>query len=267
MSYLYFLGNSTNSQMLGCIVQTESKTIIFDGGTLGDAEPLADVIKEYTQSHVAGWFFTHPHHDHLGAFSKIQKEHQEITVDRVYSHFPSLEMLQEYGNRTGEEELLWADFEKISATRCTKVQAGEVYKFDDVTISVLRVFNPDIKTNFVNNSSAVYRLDGPNKSVLLLGDLGVEGGSEVMRTIPAEKLYADYTQLAHLGQNGVDYSFYEYIRPKACLWAAPEWLYNNDLGQGFDTGPFNTVRMREWMCALGVMGHIVAKDGTTRILL
>ena len=267
MPELYFLGNSTHSQMMGCVVNTKGKTIVFDGGTWGDAEALVKFIRENAHSHIDGWFFTHPHHDHLGAFSRIRKEHPEIVIDQIYSCFPTFEMLQEYGYRTEEERQMWADFEKIPAERYTKIQAGDVYIFDEVLICVMRVFNPKIKTNFINNSSAVYRIDGPNKRVLLLGDLGIEGGHEVIDTIPVEELCADYTQLSHHGQNGVDFSFYERIRPKACLWAAPEWLYNNDFGKGYDTGPFNTVRTREWMEILGATEHIVQKDGTARIPL
>lgn len=265
MSCLYFHGNSSHSQMLGCVLQTATKTIVFDGGTWGDSEYLAQFIKDVAHSYVDGWFFTHPHHDHLAAFSEIRKNHPAIMINHVYSHFPPLAMLKEYGFRTEKEEQLWIDFENIEEEQRTKLHTGEVYRFDDVSVSVLRVFNPNITSNFVNNSSAVFRIDGPNKSVLLLGDLGIEGGNEVKNTVSVEELYADYTQLSHHGQNGVDFSFYQHICPKACLWAAPEWLYNNDLGKGFDTGPFNTVRTREWMDALGATEHIVSKDGTTRI--
>ena len=61
--------------------------------------------------------------------------------------------------------------------------------------------------------------------------------------------------------------FYEYIRPQRCLWPTPEWLWNNDKGNGFNTGPFQTIHTREWMRELGVTEHIVGKDGTTIIQL
>lgn len=265
MAALYFLGNASDCQMMGCVVQTENKTVVFDGGTWADAEPLAQFLKEYAHSHIDGWFFTHPHHDHLAAFLEIRRHYPEINVDQVFSHFPSIEMLQKYGYRTDDEMQLWIDFQRQD--QCTKVQPDDVYVFDDISISVLRVYNPKITFNFANNSSTVYRIDGPTKRVLLLGDLGIEGGNDVMHTVPAKDLYADYTQMAHHGQNGVDFTFYEFIRPQACLWAAPDWLYNNDLGEGFDTGPFATVRTREWMDTLGVVDHIVQKDGTAKILL
>ena len=35
MADFYLLGNTTPSQMFGCVIQTETKTIVFDGGTTG----------------------------------------------------------------------------------------------------------------------------------------------------------------------------------------------------------------------------------------
>lgn len=267
LANLFFLGNSTNCQMLGIVIQTASKTVVFDGGTWQDASMLADFLENNAHCHVDAWFFTHPHHDHIGAYTHIRRDYPNIIIDRVYSHFPSLEILLTDGYRTDEEKQLWLDFENLRVGRSQYVQAGEMYAFDDVSVSVLRVFNPSITANIVNNSSTVYRIDGPNKRVLILGDLGIEGGNELIETLSTEELLADYTQMAHHGQCGVDYDFYKYIQPKACLWPSPEWLWNNDVGEGFDTGPFQTVRTREWMEELGVTEHIIEKDGITKIPL
>jgi len=139
---------------------------------------------------------------------------------------------------------------------------GESFVFDDVTVRILRVFCPEITHNVINNSSAVYRIEGKQKSVLILGDLGVEGCDELMRNLPFDCLHTDYTQMAHHGQGGGSREFYEYIKPRRCIWAAPNWLWDNDSGNGFDTGVFHTVRTREWMAVLGVEEHLIEKDGT-----
>jgi hypothetical protein len=39
-------------------------------------------------------------------------------------------------------------------------------------------------------------------------------------------------------------------------------LWDNDDGDGFDTGPWQTVRTREWASELGVTEHFIEKDGT-----
>ena len=77
-----------------------------------------------------------------------------------------------------------------------------------------------------------------------------------------ESLNTDYTQMAHHGQNGVKRDFYEHIIPKRCIWPSPDWLWDNDNGDGFDTGPWQTVRTREWIGALGVTEHFIEKNGT-----
>ena len=269
MAQLYFLGNSTRIQMFGCVIKTATKAFVIDGGTAGDYVQLSELIKEKANCHIDGWFFTHPHHDHIGAFIQMCKSSPEIVIDKVLCDFPCIDMLKEYGSRTETEIELWQEFEALMDTRFVnsfhRIKKGEVFEFDEIKVNVLRIFNDKITSNFVNNSSAVYRIDSPDTRVLILGDLGIEAGDEVMRSISAETLYADYTQLAHHGQSGVSKEFYQYIKPKVCLWASPDWLWNNDKGKGFDTGPWRTVETRRWMQELGVKKHIVGKDGTTII--
>ena len=79
--------------------------------------------------------------------------------------------------------------------------------------------------------------------------------------------YAEYPSNMNFGDTPQEVSkeFYEYIKPRICLWASPEWLWNNDNGNGFDTGPWKTVQTRQWMQELGVTKHIVEKDGITKI--
>lgn len=269
MAQLYFLGNSTHSQMFGCVIQTQTKTIVIDGGTPGDSMQLAELLRDKADSCVDAWFFTHPHHDHMGAFLEICKSNPEINIHRVLCNFPSVDMLKEYEMRSEYELGLWIEFDNLMCTRFAgsfrPVEKGDVFSFDDIKINVMRVFNDKITRNFVNNSSAVYRIDSPRKRVLILGDLGVQAGEEVMQNCSAESLSADYTQLAHHGQDGVSKDFYQYIKPSACLWASPDWLWDNDAGDGFDTGPWQTVKTRQWMEELGVIEHIIEKDGTTVI--
>ena len=270
MAELYFLGNSSDSQMFGCIICSGDKTIVIDGGTVADSVQLCDMIKEKASGFVDAWFFTHPHHDHIGAFLQMCKNNPEIDIDKIYHKFPSVDALIQYGTRSQNEIDLWMELEDLMATRfadkVNHIEKGDVFTFDEIKVSVLRVYNSNITANFINNSSTVYRIDSPRKSILILGDLGVDGGEEVMKNCTFESLHADYTQLAHHGQDGVTEEFYQYIKPCACLWASPEWLWNNDAGDGFDTGPWRTVETRRWMEKLGVTEHYVQKDGTAEIV-
>lgn len=271
MPKFYFLGNSTRIQMFGCVVKTKSKTFVIDGGTEGDGPQLFSLLNKISDSHVDAWFFTHPHHDHIGAFADVLKKHPDVSVDRVLFNFPEVDMLEKYGIRSDKEITLWHEFNELMNFRFkdkyTRVKAGNVFEFDDITLNVLRVYNPSITDNFINNSSSVYRIDSPTKKILILGDLGVEGGNEVMNNISADRLYADYTQMAHHGQGGVSKQFYQYIKPSICLWAAPDWLWDNNKGGGIGSGPYLTLETRKWMEELGVTEHIVQKDGTREIII
>lgn len=266
MSKLYFLGNSTKVQMFGCVIVSGEHTIVIDGGSFGDNRQLSDLLLDVSGGHVDAWFFTHPHHDHIGAFYKIIKHPNKITVDKIYHCFPTLEALKKYGSRHEGEIALWEHlflaFDESYKDNICILNENDVFEFGEVMISVMRVYNERILENFVNNSSSVLRIDGKSASVLILGDLGKEGGDEVKGKCSRESLQTDYTQMAHHGQNGVKRDFYEYIRPKRCLWPSPDWLWDNDNGDGFDTGPWQTVRTREWMNELGVTEHIIEKDGT-----
>ena len=266
MAKLYFLGNTTKVQMLGIVIESDGHVAVIDGGSFGDRRQLEDLLLEINGGHVDAWFFTHPHHDHIGAFYKILRHSSTVSIDRIYHHFPSLDELKEYGSRHEGEIALWEGlFSRLEGDLRDKVNIlneGDVFSLGKVKISVLRTYNKRILDNFVNNSSTVYRVAGEKSSVLVLGDLGREGGDEVKEKCTPDDLKADYTQMAHHGQGGVSRDFYEYIRPKACLWPSPDWLYDNDNGEGFDTGPWHTVRTREWIAELGVTEHIVEKDGT-----
>ena len=263
MASFYLLGNTTRSQMFGCLIKTKNKTIVIDGGTCKDSKQLRELFEKNANLHVNAWFFTHPHHDHIGAFVDLGKNAPSVTVDTVYYHFPDLTD-PGYASlaRNDVEAALWQDVNDWENRYHThKLSEGDSFAFDDVKIRVLRVFNSDIKNNCINNSSTVYRIDGANGSILILGDLGAEGGAELMRKCSFDLLHTDYTQMAHHGQDGVSKEFYEYIKPKRCIWAAPQWLWDNNRGNGFDTEIFQTVRTREWMEELGVVEHLVEKDG------
>ena len=268
MAEFYLLANTTPSQMFGCVIKTETKTIVFDGGTVGDSAQLDAFLRKNAVSHVDAWFFTHPHHDHIGCFCELTQTAKDIKIENIYHAFPPIDELKKRNPRVDLETKLWESIDTWDKYgKVHKLSRGDVFTFDGVTVRVLRIYKEGINENFINNSSAVYRIENTatGKSILLLGDLGTEGGEEVMKECPRELLCADYTQMAHHGQNGVSREFYEYIAPKRCIWAAPDWLWDNNVGTGFDKGPFNTVRTREWMSALGVTEHYIEKDGIQKI--
>ena len=110
----------------------------------------------------------------------------------------------------------------------------------------------------------VIKMNLPKSSILFLGDTGEESGEKLLNT-QKDKLKSDIVQVAHHGQGGAKESLYKEINPRICLWPTPEWLWNNDSGEGKGSGPWTTVETRQWMKNLGVKIHVIEKDGDTTI--
>ena len=266
MAMFYLMGTAANSQMLGCVIQTKNHTIVVDGGTIGDGPQLSTLLTEKADSKVDAWFFTHPHQDHIGAFYYVS-QYSQIDVQNIYYNFPTVEEVIK-NQRSPDEPDMWKQvapiFEQDYAGKTHVIQKDDIFTFDDVKVKVLRVYNPNlVNNNFLNESSAVYRIENERSSFLILGDLGTDGGAEVMETCSLADLQTEYTQMSHHGQNGVTKDFYTYIQPQKCLWPTPGWLWdNNQDGKGYNTGPWNTLKTRAWMDELGVTEHYVAMNGT-----
>ncbi|MBE6237942.1 MAG: MBL fold metallo-hydrolase [Bacteroidales bacterium] len=94
--------------------------------------------------------------------------------------------------------------------------------------------HPDILTHY-NDHSMVIRVWDDHKSMVFLGDLGVAAGRKLMASEYMKDVDCDYLQVAHHGQRGCDKEFYMTADFKACLWPTPKWVYDNDLGKGFNT--------------------------------
>ncbi len=270
MAQFYLMGTTSDVNMFGAVVLTKHKTIVFDGGrTEADGHQLAELLNTKADSRVDAWFFTHPHSDHISAFYFVVTQHSEIEIGKVYYNVPTLEAMAQYG-RGGNETNMWKNvlnlFDQRFEGRLHVTATNETFTFDGVQVKVLRVYNPSLtKGDFTNEASSVYRVENERASFLILGDIGPYAAEEIMANCSYADLTVDYVQMAHHGQGGASKAFYDYIKVKRCLWPTNVSLWNNDNGGGFDTGPWSTVRTREWMAALGVTEHYIAKDGTQTI--
>ena len=124
-----------------------------------------------------------------------------------------------------------------------------------------------MKNDPVNNSDIVYQAVINGKKLLFLGDLGYEGGKRLLKECGEETLKSDIVQMAHHGQNGVGKEVYMAVSPDICLWPTPEWLWNNDSGDGPGSGLWKTLEVRGWMEELGVKDNYCTKDGNILLAL
>ena len=170
----------TSEFMMSYVIYTrEGDCILVDGGRPEDIPLLRERVKG---RRIRAWFLTHPHHDHVGAITEVLDNVPTLSVDKIYCRFPSLSALLEMGARTPNERTIWYrlyDITRKEPQRFVTVETGMQFSFGELTVHVLRVYDPSITVDPVNNSSAVYRIDSPQKRLLVLGDLGVEGGEKL----------------------------------------------------------------------------------------
>lgn len=258
-------------QMNSFIIETPTKDlIVLDGGWKNDAAHMLDYLQHLsgkTRPRVAAWFLSHAHLDHIDCFLEIMESHpDEIEIDRVYYNFPSVQFVERTEPNFADSIRAFYRLLPRFADRAVIVSRGDVYCVGDAEFEILYTPNPAYTGNAVNNSSVVLRMHMGGKTVMFLGDLGIEAGEQILAEY-GDGLQNDYCQMAHHGQNGVTRAVYEAVRPKGCLWCTPDWLWDNDLGNGFNTAQFKTVEVRGWMDELKAEIHYVMKDGDQRIRL
>jgi len=261
------LQNNSHRQMMGYIMKTSNdKVIVIDGGTSEDTDNLLKHINQLGNK-VDVWFITHPHSDHAGAFIKIVQE-KDVEIEKIYYTMNEVQWYQQYApERAYEAEDFYNALqnEKIK-DKIEEVQLNQKIQIDFITCEILGIKNPEITEDAFNNSSMVIKMNLPETSILFLGDTGALSGDKLLET-QKEKLKSDIVQVAHHGQNGAKESLYQAIQPSICLWPTPEWIWNNDNGEGENTGPWTTFETRNWMEKLQVKQHIIEKDGDMTITL
>ena len=267
MAKLHFLKTLTDTINTSFILESGDTLLVVDGGYVTETPYVYEYLKSLG-GHVTAWFLTHFHDDHYGCFFTMLNEHPDIVIDKVYCTFPADELLT--GSEVKQTALLTETWLRIMRdsfkhfnVSVVEPSAGDVYTFDggNVTVRVLQTHGEEFTT--INDSSTVLRFEADGKSILFLGDLASAGGRRLVETVDHALLKADYCQMAHHGQGGVDQDCYEVIRPTYCLWPTPSWLWNNMGTGGYDTGPFQTLITRGWISAMHcVKRHYLMTEGT-----
>lgn len=259
------LAPQTTRQMMGYVLRTDTgKLILIDGGTVEDANQLIEQI-EKNGGKVDAWFLTHAHDDHVGAFTQIINN-TNIEIKAIYVSVNDLKWYQENEPQRIQFTKTFLETLKSNKIKDKVIEPvmNEKIKIDDIQIEILGVKNPEITQNPGNEQSMVIKFDTGRQTLLFLGDTGIKSSEKLMET-QKDKLKSDIVQMAHHGQAGATKELYDIIRPNICLWPTPEWLWNNDAGEGLGTGPWKTLETRKWMEELNVKEHYIAKDGNLTI--
>lgn len=264
--------NQDFSQMMGYVIHCpDGNVVVVDGGTQAATARLRQLLWE-AGGHVSLWLFTHFHHDHVTAPLNILERPDGLQIDRICArpvaaalrqpHFETSDPLVERFEALALREDENARPRWIRAEKGLRLEAGGLL-IECLNDPMLIVKQPelDVPDFHVNDSSAVYRIQFPNeRTALFPGDIG-PGVSLQLADELGDRLRADVCQMSHHGQHGAEYRFYEQVRPSFCFWDAPDWLWENNAGKGYDTGIWATVEVRGWMAKLGVLRHAAQAHG------
>ena len=252
----------SQSQMMGYLIKTkQGKVIAIDGGTVADTENFIKNVNDLGGK-IDIWFITHPHKDHAGVLNSVIEQNIDLNIEKIYYTANDLSWYLEYDpERAYEAENFYKTINNSKIKdKVEEVALNQIINIDNVSFEIIGVKNPEITVNPFNNSSMVIKLKVNEKQVLFLADTGAESGKKLLET-QGDKLKSDIVQMAHHGQDGVTEEVYKKINPKICLWPTPDWLWDNDPGTGYNTGPYKTIETRNWMETLNVKQNIIAKDG------
>lgn len=239
----------------------KGKVIVMDGGTKDETLFLKGFIAALGNE-VEAWIVSHPHDDHVGALTAILENPQGMKIHKIYHSRFSTDLLNAEADaaKSTMEFYNALDTSHIKVINLTK--PGLTVKIDGLNFKILSVTNEELRINPYNNSSMIVRVWDKRKSIVFLGDAGVECGNKVLNSPYRKDLDCDYLQVAHHGQQGCSEQFYKTIHFKACLWSTPSWVWNNDQGKGTNTGNLKTFETRRWMDEIGIKEyHITWRDG------
>jgi len=265
---LWQLPSRTPSQNMSYVIRSSGgRIVVFDGGNKGDAEYLRGFLAPLGDR-VEAWFVSHPHPDHVDALTVLLRAPGPPRIEHIYASMPDESWVARHEPQPPTHLKSVKEFNQAvrdSGHEIEELALGQTMDVDGLHVEILGIKNPEIRSNSINNSSIVVRISDAHKSVLFTGDLGIEGGRKLLKTSYGKRIAADYVQMAHHGQAGVDINFYRAVRPRFCLWPTPAWLWDNNSGAGKGSGPWQTLTVRGWMEEMNVEQHYVSAHGLVRI--
>ena len=269
---LYMFGPKEGWQAMGYAIKTKGNKVIFIDG--GNEQPksekyLYNLIK-FLGGRVNAWFITHPHSDHFGALTNcLLNENYDFSIDCIYYNFPNDDewlRTTENNQNSINYTLLKMFFNGIEKRNIKTHILKEHETFDyGVKFTVLNNLNNYKNYHTINDISIVIKAEFPKKSVLFLADIGLAAEEDLIKS-SKDLLKSDIVQMAHHGQGAVDEKLYKMINPKIALWDTPSWLWENDSGDGKNSGPWTTLITRKWMEEIGVTENLVTAFGDYEII-
>ncbi len=262
------VANRTLTQMMSYLIDTpDGEVIMIDGGNCcrEDAENLYSLLTQRGKR-IGLWVITHAHSDHLGALLWLMEnlETFDLKIEALCFNFPDWEWL----SRKEESSINSRFLEQILRHQIpvTVPKPGDKISCGGMEMEIVSVPEDYREYPNINSTSMICVAHFPKQDVLFLGDFDVHGQAEFLRKYDPALIRKDIVQMAHHGQDGVDEAFYRLIQPRICLYAAPQWLWENNYYRCTDPdsagkGSHKTLETRMWMECLGVEASYTQAQG------
>ncbi len=257
---MYMFADRCNDVMLSTLFRSPSgKVVMIDGGWPKDVPFLLPALKELGGT-VDTWFLTHAHFDHYGALGDIIKKPKfgGLRIKKVVHDFLPLDFIAETEKGCIANVRPFLENLRKSRIPVVKPKKGQKWDFGEgLSFECLNEYDLSMRENSINCSSICYRVMNGDKSVMVTGDIGWQMADKMLKTLPPEKIKSDVVFLSHHGQSGAKKNFYKAVHPEICVWPTPQWLWDNNNGPGYGSGPWFTNYTKCWLQELGIKRQIL----------
>lgn len=214
--------------MIYVITDWDGHLIIVDGGWKEDAEGLLNLILDHG-GRVDAWIITHPHPDHVGAFNEVYASGQ-VEIGTIYTVPMDYETYKNKANWWDVFEI-YDEFVNLTtgADNIVYLEEGDEIDLFGLKMEVFHSFDMEEMaedTDPCNNGGMIFKLSAKRDSILFLSDVGAAYSAKLLERW-GDNLAADYVQMGHHGNGGMDESVYRVIAPKTAFFDAPESLMQN----------------------------------------
>jgi len=247
---------------------TDDRFFIIDGGyfTPGEEDRLYSFLCEKSNSAkpvIAGWFFSHAHQDHVGAFLLFAKKYlNDVVLENFYYNFQPIDLSEadDDWQRKRNDVATVKEFYRTLENECKEIpvtilRRGDCFNIGELKITVLysqEQLYPE-KASF-NDYSTVIMIEVQEQKILFLGDAHVKA-SAILLEQPQE-LVCDIVQVAHHGFNGSTREIYEATKAKTALWPTPDFEMEANKSRAVNDAILNQ---------LGFEEHYISGEGTVKI--
>lgn len=262
-----------NHSLIDCgmcyILRTASgRFFVIDGAhgySIMDCDRFYKFMRERTPAgqkvHIAGWFITHGHDDHVAQFINYLKFNMDDSViDKCYHNMISgdhkdatdwMEITKLYPVMTLDEVRKHPEIDIV------RLHTGQSFYIDNLKIDVLCSHEdvyPRDNSNF-NDSSVVIMITTENTKILIPGDAGHEE-SYVLEARYPDFLNADIVQQAHHGHFGTTKEFYRLVDADLVLFPVTQIIFDQE---------YKVYEENKYAIDLADGNYYIASNGTVEI--